>query len=118
MGLPGAGAEIVVEGGHLTLKPLTPIPAMRHCFRLYPDDPDDPWVFRVHFPDFGTDHRVVFDRELKEGAAKRMFLDRMSFERRPDLCNPRPWLTGLLAAGWAGLAVRSVRHHRSGERPR
>ncbi len=116
--LMGAGAEIVVEGGHVTLKPLTPIPAMRHCFRLYPDDPDDPWVFRIHFPDFGTDHRVVFDRELKEGAAKRMFLDRMSFAKRPDLSNPRMWLTGLLAAGMAGLAVRSVRHHRSDQRPR
>lgn len=28
---------------------------MRHGFRLNPDDPDDPWVFRVHFLDFGTD---------------------------------------------------------------
>jgi len=61
---------------------------------------------------------VVFDRELKEGAAKRMFLDRMSFARRPDLSNPRMRLTGLLAAGMAGLAVRSVRHHRSDQRPR
>jgi hypothetical protein len=47
-----------------------------------------------------------------------MFLDRMSFARRPDLSNPRMWLTGLLAAGWAGLAVSSVRHHRSDQRPR
>jgi hypothetical protein len=114
----GAGAEVIVDGGHLTLKPLTPIPAMRHGFRLHPDDPDDPWVFRIHFPDFGTDLRVVFDCEPNEGAAKRMLLDRMSFERRPDLSNPRMWLTGLLAAGMAGLAVRSVRHHRSDQRPR
>ena len=107
--LMGAGAEVLVDGGHLTLKPLTPIPAMRHGFRLHPDDPDDPWVFRVHSPEFGTDHRVVFDREPKEGPAKRLFLDRMSFERRPDFRNPRLWLTGLLAAGVAGLAVRSIR---------
>ena len=50
--LMGAGAEVIVEGGHLTLKPLTPIPAMRHGFRLYPDDPDDPWVFRSPLPRF------------------------------------------------------------------
>jgi CubicO group peptidase (beta-lactamase class C family) len=116
--LMGAGAEVVVDGGHLTLKPLIPIPAMRHGFRLHPDDPDDPWVFRVHLPDFGTDLRVVFNCEPNEGAAKRLLLDRMSFERRPDLRNPRLWLTGLLAAGVAGLAVRRVRHHRSDERPR
>ena len=61
-------------------------------------------MFRVHFPDFGTDHRVVFDRELKEGPAKRMFLDGMSFERQPDLCNPRPWLTGLPAGCGLGGA--------------
>ena len=109
--LMGAGAAVVVDGGHLMLKPLTPIPAMRHGFRLYPDDPDDPYVFRIQFPEFGTDLRVVFDREPKEGAAMRLFLDRMLFERRPDLRNPRPWLTGLLAAGAAGLAVRTVRHY-------
>ena len=41
----GAGAEVTVHGGHLMLKRLTPVPAMRRGFRLYPDDPDDPECF-------------------------------------------------------------------------
>ena len=110
--LMGAGAEVVVQGGHLMLKPLTPIPSMRRGFRLYPDDPDDPWVFRIYFPEFGMNLRVVFDGGSKQGAATRLLLDLMSFERRPDFGNPRPWVTGGLAAGTAALAIRSVLHHR------
>ena len=98
------------------LKPLTPIPAMRRGFRLYPDDPDDPRVFRIYFPEFGMNLRVVFDGGRKQGAATRLFLDVMSFERQPDVCNPRPWVTGGLAVGTAALAIRSVLHHRSSVR--
>jgi CubicO group peptidase (beta-lactamase class C family) len=115
-GLMGAGAEVVVQGGHLLLKPLTPIPAMRRGFRLYPDDPDDPWVYRIYLPEFGMDMRAVFDGGSEEGAAKRLLLDLMSFERRPDFRNPRPWVTGVLTAGVAALGVRSFLHRRySGE---
>ena len=32
----------------------------------------------------------------------------MSFERRPDLRNPRPWVTGGLAVGAAALAIRGI----------
>jgi CubicO group peptidase (beta-lactamase class C family) len=110
--LMGAGAEVVVQGGHLMLKPLTPIPAMRRGFRLYPDDPDDPWVFRIYFPEFGMESRVVFDGGSNERTARRLLLDVMSFERRPDFRNPRPWLTGGLAIGTAAVAIRSVLHHR------
>jgi CubicO group peptidase (beta-lactamase class C family) len=110
--LMGAGAEVVVQGGRLMLKPLTPIPSMRRGFRLYPDDPDDPWVFRVYFPEFGLNLRVVFAGGSKQGAATRLLLDLMSFQRRPDFGNPRPWVTGGLAAGTAALAIRSVLRHR------
>jgi hypothetical protein len=111
-GLMGAGAEIVVEGGQLMLKPLTPIPAMRRGFRLYPDDPHDPRVFRIYFPEFGMEFRVVFDVGPKGGTATRLIMDMMSFERRPGFRNPRPWLAGGLALGAGALAVRGVRHHR------
>ena len=110
--LMGAGAEVVVQGGHLMLKPLTPIPAMRRGFRLYPDDPDDPRVFRSYLPEFGMNLRVVFDAGPEAGPATRLLLDLLSFERRPDLRNPRPWVSGVGAAGVAALAVRSLRHHR------
>jgi CubicO group peptidase (beta-lactamase class C family) len=114
--LMGAGPEVVVQSGHLMLKPLTPIPAMRRGFRLYPDDPNDPWVFRIYFPEFGMNLRLVFDGGRKQGAATRLLLDVMSFERRPDFRNPRPWVTGGLAASTAALAIRSVLHHRGSVR--
>ena len=110
--LMGAGAEVVVQDGQLMLKPLTPIPAMRRGFRLYPDDPNDPWVFRIYFPEFGMNLRVVFDGGAKEGAARRLFMDVMSFERRRDFRNPRLWVSGGLAVGTTALAIRGVVDHR------
>jgi CubicO group peptidase (beta-lactamase class C family) len=117
----GAGAEVMVHNGNLMLKPMTPIPALRRGFRLYPDDPDDPYVFRIHFPGFGIELRVVFDGGSKQRTARRVLLDMMSFERRPDFRNPRRLLTGGLAVGTAALAIRSVMYHRGfdqGEPPR
>ena len=113
----GAGAEVMVQGGHLMLKPLTPIPAMRRGLRLYPDDPERP---------LGVPHRLPRVRygtsvwcstaDLNEGTATRLLMDVMSFERRPDLRNPRPWVTGGLAVGAAALAIRGVLHHRGSDK--
>lgn len=110
--LMGAGVEVVVQGGHLMLKPLTLVPAMRRGFRLYPDDPNDPNVFRIYIPEFGMDLRAVFQSEGEDGVPRRLFLDTMSFDRRPDLRNPRPWLTGGLAVGAGALVIRGLRHRR------
>ena len=90
------GPEVVVQDGHLMLKTLSPIPSMRRGFRLYPDDPDDPRVFRIYFPEFGMNFRVVFDGPTYRSAT-RLLMDVMSFEKRPDSRNPRPWATGGLA---------------------
>ena len=112
--LLGAGAEFTVRGRHLLLKPLTPIPALRRSLRLYPDDPDDPWVFRVEFPDFGKTSRVVFSRGPEdEGAPMRLLLDVMSFHKRSEVRNPRRWVNGVLAAGVATLAIRRGLHRRA-----
>lgn len=102
--LMGAGAEVTVRDGHLVLTPLTPIPAMRGGLRLYPDDPDDPWVFRIEFPGFGTDLRAVF-------RGGRLLLELMSFQKRPDIRNPRPWVTAVPMAAVAALALRRHRRH-------
>jgi CubicO group peptidase (beta-lactamase class C family) len=117
--LMGAGAEVVVQDRHLMLKPLTPIPAMRRGFRLYPDDPDNPWVFRIYMPEFGMDFRVVFDGGTEDGTAMRLLMDVMSFERRPDFRNPRRLVMGGLAVGAAAMVIRGVLHHRGfHEQPR
>jgi CubicO group peptidase (beta-lactamase class C family) len=110
----GAGAEVTVRGGHLVLKPLTPVPAMRRGMRLNPDDPDDPWVFRVEIPDYGKNLRVVFARAPEDGGM-RLLMEVLSFRKRPDVRNPRRWANAALAAAAAALAVRRLR--RRGVRP-
>jgi len=62
----GAPAEVTVHGGHLTLKPLTPVPVMRRGLRLHPDDPHDPRVFRAEFPEFGMSQRPVFGEAFED----------------------------------------------------
>jgi len=106
----GAGAEVKVDGGHLVLKPLIPIPALRRGWRLYPDDAHDPNVFRVDFSELGKGTlRVVFSGGSGSGArAQRMFLDVMSFRKRPDIRNPRRRAAVALAGG-AALAMRRRR---------
>ena len=103
----GAGAEVRVDGRHLVLKPLIPIPALRRGWRLYPDDTDDPKVFRVDFSELGKGAlRVVFSGGSgSEATAQRMFLHVMSFRKRPDIQNPKSWAAVALAGG-AALAMR------------
>ncbi|HEU4528742.1 MAG TPA: serine hydrolase domain-containing protein [Actinomycetota bacterium] len=107
----GAGAEVVVRGGHLLLKPLTPVPALRRGMRLYPDDPDDPWVFRVEIPEYGKHYRVVFTRS--EGGEMRLLMEVLSFRKRPDARNPRRLLRAGVAVGAASVAARRVRSRAS-----
>jgi CubicO group peptidase (beta-lactamase class C family) len=113
----GAGVEVAVRDGHLTLKPLTPIPAIRRGIRLYPDDPDDPRVFRGEAPEFGMSLPVVFSGGPSRGAATRLLIDLMSFRKRPDAANPRRWASGVAATGALALtlaiaiAIRRSRQH-------
>jgi CubicO group peptidase (beta-lactamase class C family) len=115
--LMGAGAEVMVRGGHLVLKPLTPVPAMRRGMRLYPDDPDDPWVFRVELPAYGKNYRVVFNGGSEEGGrATRLLMEVFSFRKRPGVRNPRPWLNGTLLAGATAIALHRRRQQRAAMR--
>ncbi|MEU5264389.1 serine hydrolase domain-containing protein [Amycolatopsis sp. NPDC021455] len=58
-----AGARVAVRHGRLALRPATPVPALLRWFPLFPDDEDDPGVFRIDLSavDGGTT-RVVFGR--------------------------------------------------------
>jgi hypothetical protein len=60
----GAGAQVLVRRGQLTMRFLSPIPALFRGIALHPDDPEDPYVFRVEFPWFGVGTtRVLFSRQ-------------------------------------------------------
>lgn len=94
----GFGAEVFVRGGRLTLRLLSPIPALYRGFTLHPDDVKNPFVFRIDASrfDLGT-VGIVFGSEPRSGAM-RLHLDvmPMSLEKRPASRNPRRWITGVL----------------------
>jgi len=106
----GAGIEVTVRGGHLIAKPLTPVPAMRRGLRLHPDDPADPRVFRAELPEFGTSLRVAFSEASEHPVTPpRLLIDLISFQKRPDVRDPRRWAAGAAAVGAAAFAIRHRR---------
>jgi CubicO group peptidase (beta-lactamase class C family) len=76
-GMLGAGASVFVRSGRLMLRFLTVVPALARGFPLQPDDPQDPWVFRVDLEETGMDPlRVVFAPGT-HGAPTRLHLEIM-----------------------------------------
>lgn len=86
-GMFGAGAQVFVRGGQLTLRALTPIPSLYAGFPLLPDDPDDPLLFRLDLGRFGLGSmRVVFGRDA--GVVSRLHLEVMPLTL---VKRPPPW---------------------------
>ena len=111
--LMGAGAEVAVDGRQLVLKALTPIPALRKGVPLHPDDPNDPYVFRVDYSALGLGTLpVVFTTTGDRRRVHRLWLDLMAFDKRPFVRNPRrlageALTAGVLTAGIARLAIKT-----------
>ncbi|WP_084488730.1 serine hydrolase domain-containing protein [Nocardia niwae] len=60
----GAGAEVRISGGRPVLRVLTPIPALLRGLPLHPDDPDDPFGFRIDMTRWGIGTgRILFSRD-------------------------------------------------------
>lgn len=105
----GAGLEVTVRRGHLLLQPITPLPPMRTGFRLHPDDPEDPLVFRADFAAAGMGTlRVGFSGGPGSGRPMRLMMNGLSFEKRPEARNPPLWARGILAGCVAAVAVRGI----------
>jgi hypothetical protein len=108
----GAGAEVFVRGGRLMLRVLTPLPGVYPGFALHPDDPNDPYVFRIDLSQFGLGTlRIVFTRapggrvtavHLAEGRP-------LSARKRPAKTTPRLWATGAHGALAVATTSRVVR---------
>lgn len=112
-GMFGAGAEVFVRGGHLTIRTLTPIPMLYRGFALHPDDPEDPYVFRLDMTEHGLGSmRIVFGRD--GGATSRVHMEVMpvTLRKRSAASNPRKWVTGALGAAAVAGAVGAVRRSR------
>ncbi len=107
----GAGVEVFVRRGQLTLRAITPIPALYRGFTLHADDDDDPYVFRVALPWFGIGTgRVVFGREPgRETTALHLDFAPLSFHKQEPRKNPRLVATGTLGGRAAATAVTALR---------
>ena len=83
----GAGAEVFVRGGQLTLRFLSPVPTLFRGFPLHPDDEEDPYVFRIDLHGFGM--RVVLGQD-RAGATTRLHLDVMplTLHKQPACAEP------------------------------
>jgi CubicO group peptidase (beta-lactamase class C family) len=109
----GAGAEVLVRGGRLMVRLLTPVPALYRGLPLDPDDATDPYAFRLDMSQFGmAPLRVVFARVV-DGRATEVHTDLggqpWSLVRVPDARTRRAWLMragGVLAVAGAVTAVR------------
>jgi CubicO group peptidase (beta-lactamase class C family) len=109
-----AGADVVARGGRLTLRPVTPIPALSRRFVLHPDDDSDPYVFRINLSGFGLGtSRVVFGRgPAADTMSIHLDIAPMSFDRRSVASNPRVWGTGALGALAGASVAAAVHRHR------
>lgn len=103
----GAGVEVMVRGGRLLVRILTPIPALLRGLPLEPDDATDPYVFRLDLSPIGmTPVRLVF-ADVVDGRATLALSDfggqPWSFQRTQGAVThaARRWTAGTLAV--AGL---------------
>ena len=81
--LMGAGARVRVRDRQLLLQALSPASVMRRGLRLHPDDPEDPYVFRVDMAEMGmATVPVVFSRDsLGRHGGVRLCFGEMVFEK-------------------------------------
>lgn len=100
-----AGAEVLVRHGQLTLRPVSPVPALARGLPLHPDDPDDPYAFRIDLSSLGIGtSRVVFSRSLRAGVtAFHVDLDLapVSFDKHSAARNRPSWFGSALGAAGA-----------------
>ncbi|WP_040700645.1 serine hydrolase domain-containing protein [Nocardia vinacea] len=82
----GAGVQVRIHSGRPVLRLLTPVPSLLRGLPLHPDDPSDPWVFRVDLTRFGIGTgRIVFKRAPASNAMHMHFdLVPMTLLRRGD----------------------------------
>jgi CubicO group peptidase (beta-lactamase class C family) len=115
------GVEVLVGGGRLMVRLLTPVPVPFRGLPLEPDDERDPCVFRLDLSRFGmAPLRVVFSREAG-GRATAAHVDLLgqpwSLVRRDDARRRGRWVgpaLGALGVATAIVATRGrLRRHKS-----
>ena len=110
----GGGAEVTLRRGQLTVRTLSPIPALYRGLRLHPDDPEDPYVFRLNLSNYGLGTtRVVFSRDPSRRTTS-LHLDGilLSAEKSAAAVNARLWVGGAAAALALAASVKAARRSR------
>jgi hypothetical protein len=81
---------------------------VRRALRLHADADNDPYVFRIDLAEFGMGTcPVVFTSVPETGvSAVPLGLAPLSFRKRPEFWNLRPWVNGALALGATAIAAR------------
>ncbi|HET9140759.1 serine hydrolase domain-containing protein [Actinophytocola sp.] len=100
----GAGVEVFTRGDQLRLRVLTPIPTLYRGLALHPDDPTDPYAYRIDLTRYGIGTaRILF-------TPNKVHLDLLplTLHKRPPATTPRLWALATLAT----LATRWHRRHR------
>ncbi len=114
----GAGARVSVRREELWLQVISPVPAAFRGFALHPDDPNDPYAFRIDCSafDMGTG-RVIFSRDA---GVTRAHLDLLPISvTRAEAKPPRSRWFAIGAGAAAGLAFgAAVARRRSNGRTR
>jgi hypothetical protein len=112
----GGGLEIVVRGGRLVGRILTPAPPLYHGAPLVPDDEADPFVFRADLSRFDLPPaRLVFGRgERGEVTAVHTDLggQPLTLERQPAMRISSTGSAAALATVGALAALEVVRRRR------
>jgi CubicO group peptidase (beta-lactamase class C family) len=110
------GVEVVVVGGRLVVRLLTPVPVPSRGLPLEPDDEHDADVFRLDLARHGiAPIRVVFARgtgRYATAAHTDLGGQPWSLVRRPDARIGRRWLGATLGAAAAAGAVAVARRRR------
>jgi len=107
----GAGVEVLVHHGLPWIRFLVPVPVLYNGFRLHPDDPDDPYIFRIELPWLGIGTcRVLFGNTPDGVTGLHMEFGPLSFDKRPAATNPRRWATGALATLGVAAGAAAVWH--------
>ena len=110
-GVTGLGVEVFVRGGGLAIRFLSPIPSLFAGFPLHPDDPADPYAYRVDMRDAGmATSRVVFGQA---GGAVHLDMMPLTLRRQPGSTNPRRWAIAAVAGLGVATVVRRARRRRA-----
>ena len=119
-GVMGLGVEVFVRGGALAMRFLAPIPPLLAGFPLHPDDPADPYAFRLDMRDVGmATSKVVFSQaESLRTDAVHLDMMPLTLRKQPASTNPRRWAIAGLAGFGIAMAARRGRGRRAPLRAR